>query len=75
MCFFYHVKPLKISASKVNYTWSGKFSPIGWNIGGKGIGSKDASVKLIYSNTLDYKVTWNTVLHALTGSELSYWIH
>lgn len=40
------------------------------------VGSKGAYVKWIYCNIAEHtKLTWNTALHALKGSELCYRIH
>ena len=45
----------KYQLQKWTCSWSGQFTTNGWKIGRKAIGSKDASVKWICGNTLDYK--------------------
>ena len=46
----------KFQLPKWTCSWSGQFSTIGWKTGEKAIGSKDASLKRIHDNILNYKV-------------------
>ena len=46
----------KFQLPKWTCSWSGQFSTIGWKTGKKATGSKDASLKRIHDNILNYKV-------------------